>query len=95
MLSRPLTPRLLLPKRLRILRLKLLLLKQDPRLTLRLPKKLSKPIKRSSRNKESPMRLDSRRWLPSKLLKSRLLKKPLKRLMIWPSLPESPKRRDN
>jgi hypothetical protein len=94
LLLRPPTPRLPPPIRLRISRLKLLLLKQDPRLTLRLPRRLSRPIRKRWKGKELPMRLDSRSWLTNKLLKSRLLKKLLKRLTIWLSPPDKLKRRD-
>jgi hypothetical protein len=55
---RPPMPRLLPQIRLRISRLKPPQPKQDPRLTSRLLRQISRPIKRSSRSKELPMRLD-------------------------------------
>jgi hypothetical protein len=82
------------PTRSRTSRLRLLLLRQDLRQILRLQKMLLRLTKRSWRDKELPMKQDSRNWLMLKQLKSRLLKKLPKKLTRWPSLLERPKSRD-
>lgn len=75
-------------------RLNLLLPRPDLKLTSRLLKLLLLLTPKSSRHKDSLMLLDSRLLLISKLLKSRLPKKLLKRPTRWPLLLERPKRRD-
>lgn len=86
--------RLLPLTELRNLRLNQPLLRLDLRQISRLLRMPSRLTLRSSRNKESPTRLDLRLWLISKLLPSRPLKKLLRRLTSKLSLLERPKRRD-